>query len=141
VKAAAERRTRGAELLLEERELLTPYIANADAVTTVSPTYASEILTTEYGCGLDGLLRERAADITGVLNGADYGLWDPSSDPYIRRNYTARSVAPKRTGKRAIQSELGLCPNAEPPARVYEPTRAPKNARRAPRGPAYSSRV
>ena len=77
-------------------------IATADAITVVSPTYAAEILTPEYGCGLDGLLRERAADITGILNGADYGLWDPSIDPYLRSNYSARSVASKQACKHAI---------------------------------------
>jgi len=60
-------------------------IQAADWITTVSPTYAGEILTPEYGCGLEGVLRERAGDLTGILNGADYGLWDPSLDPALSR--------------------------------------------------------
>jgi starch synthase len=94
-------------------------IVGADAITTVSPTYAMEILTPEYGCGLDGVLRERAADITGVLNGADYGLWDPGDDPFIRPNYTARSLARKGECKRAIQTELGLSETADRPLLAY----------------------
>jgi len=94
-------------------------IRTADALTTVSPTYAREILTTECGCALDGLLRERAGDITGILNGADYGLWDPSIDPYIRDNYGARLAAPKQTCKRAIQSELGLSDEARTPLLAF----------------------
>lgn len=94
-------------------------IGGADAITTVSPTYASEILTLEYGCGFDGLLRERAADITGILNGADYGQWDPATDPHISQNYTARSVAIKGECKRAFQNELGLSAQADVPLLAF----------------------
>jgi len=83
-------------------------IRNADAVTTVSPTYANEILTPEYGCGLDGLLRERAGQLTGILNGIDYRVWDPSTDPHLACNYSARSFAAKADCKRAIKTELKL---------------------------------
>ena len=83
-------------------------IQAADAITTVSPTYATEILTPEYGCGLDGLLRERASVLTGILNGIDYSVWDPSTDPYLPCNYSARSLAVKADCKRAVQQELGL---------------------------------
>jgi starch synthase len=83
-------------------------ISSADAITTVSPTYAKEILTPEYGCGLDGLLRERVSRLSGILNGVDYNIWDPSVDPHLARNYTARSVASKGVNKRATQTELGL---------------------------------
>ena len=83
-------------------------ISTADAITTVSPTYASEILSADYGCGMDGLLRARADRLTGILNGADYGIWDPGIDPYLARNYTARSLGAKRLCKRAVQAELGL---------------------------------
>jgi starch synthase len=94
-------------------------IAAADVITTVSPTYAGEILTPEHGCGLDGLLRERARDLSGILNGADYGLWDPAIDRHICANYTARSTAPKQACKRAIQSELGLTVDAEAPLLAF----------------------
>jgi starch synthase len=94
-------------------------ISAADAITTVSATYAREILTSEYGCGLDGLLRERAVDITGILNGADYGLWDPRIDPFIPCNYAAGSVAPKQASKRAIQDELGLAPDTDAPLLAF----------------------
>jgi starch synthase len=53
----------------------------ADAITTVSPRYAREIMTPEQGCGLDGVLRYRADQLTGILNGVDYAVWNPASDP------------------------------------------------------------
>lgn len=83
-------------------------IVSADAITTVSPNYAKEILTPEYGCGMDGLLRHRAASLTGVLNGADYGLWDPSTDPWLVQNYAPDSFAGKAACKHALRDELGL---------------------------------
>ena len=94
-------------------------IQSADAITTVSPTYASEIRTPEYGCGLDGLLRERAGTLTGILNGVDYHIWDPAIDPYLSGNYSARSVAPKADCKRAIQMELGLEVKADMPLMAF----------------------
>ena len=94
-------------------------IRSADAITTVSPTYAREILTPEYGCGLDGLLRERASRLTGILNGVDYNIWDPSIDPYLAHNYTARSPASKSVNKRAIQAELGLEVAADKPLLAF----------------------
>ncbi len=94
-------------------------IASADAITTVSPTYAREILTPEYGCGLDGLLRERAGLLSGILNGADYGQWNPSSDSYIAHNYSTRAPNAKVACKYAIQSELGLPQKAEIPLHAY----------------------
>jgi starch synthase len=83
-------------------------IRAANVITTVSPTYAREILTPECGCGLDVLLRERASQLVGILNGADYGIWDPSCDPYLACNYTARSPGAKAANKDAIQVQLGL---------------------------------
>jgi starch synthase len=99
--------------------LMKAAIGTADAITTVSPTYANEILSPEYGCGLDGLLRERAASITGILNGADYGQWDPGTDPHIPRNYTPTSLALKGVCKRAIQAEFGLFPDADTPLLAF----------------------
>lgn len=83
-------------------------IAAADAITTVSPTYAREIVTPEYGCGMDGLLRHRHDALHGILNGADYGLWDPSTDPWITCNYTPSTMARKAACKNALRDELGL---------------------------------
>jgi starch synthase len=90
-------------------------ISWADALTTVSPTYAREILTPDYGCGLDGLLRERAACLTGIMNGADYRVWDPESDVHLPAIYTARQITGKRGCKAAVQKEIGLTPSPETP--------------------------
>lgn len=90
-------------------------IKAANAITTVSATYAREILTPEYGFGLDGLLRERAAVLEGILNGADYGLWDPKCDPHIVRPYTSNTIALKRACKEALQQESGLAANEHVP--------------------------
>ena len=94
-------------------------IQAADAITTVSPTYANEILTPEYGCGLDGLLRKRASVLTGILNGVDYRIWDPSTDRYLTANYSVRSIAAKSECKRAIQTELGLEAEADMPLMAF----------------------
>ncbi len=83
-------------------------IAFADAVTTVSPTYAREICAPQFGHGLDGLLRHRAADLHGILNGADYALWDPARDTHIEANYDAKRLTGKARCKSALQVELGL---------------------------------
>lgn len=80
----------------------------SDAVTTVSPTYAHEMQTLEYGFGLDGVLRARASRITGILNGVDYAEWDPEHDPHVRHHYSARNLSGKRFAKQALLKELGL---------------------------------
>ncbi len=94
-------------------------ISASNAITTVSPTYASEILTAEQGCGLDGLLRERTDCFSGILNGADYGLWDPGIDPHLPRNYTTRSLGSKKACKRAVQAELDLECDSDAPLFAY----------------------
>jgi starch synthase len=83
-------------------------IRYADRLTTVSPTYAREILTPEYGCGLDGLLRMRAEDLVGILNGVDYRIWDPACDEALACKYHADDVSGKVLCKAAVQDELGL---------------------------------
>ncbi len=83
-------------------------ILSADRVVTVSPTYATEIRTPDYGCGLDEILRRLAVPVRGILNGVDYSLWDPSSDPYLTVNYDPASLATKQQCKSAIQEEMGL---------------------------------
>ena len=80
----------------------------ADVITTVSPTYAKEIMTAEYGCGLDGALREKDKCVKGILNGVDYDIWNPAADPHIARNYSVQTVTLKAINKRSLQSEMGL---------------------------------
>lgn len=80
----------------------------SDCVTTVSRTYASEITTPEYGCGLDGLLRRRGGDLVGILNGVDYGIWDPREDPLLAQRYSADDLSGKQACKRYLQEAFGL---------------------------------
>lgn len=80
----------------------------ADRLTTVSPTYAREIQTPEFGYGLDGLLRHRGAVLRGILNGIDCKSWDPARDPHLPATYGPLELEPKRQNKRALQAELGL---------------------------------
>ena len=80
----------------------------ADALTTVSPTYAREILTPQYGMGLEADLRARAAALTGILNGVDYDDWDPRHDRYLPRHFDADSLATKALLKREFLARLGL---------------------------------
>lgn len=94
--------------------LLKAGITSADAVTTVSATYSREIRTPEFGHGLDGTLRSRAADLHGIVNGIDFDEWDPAKDPALPRHYTAARPAGKRECKRALQAELGLPQDDDP---------------------------
>src|SRR5262249_46335632 len=71
------------------------------------PTYATEILTPEYGERLDGLLRYRHFDVHGILNGLDYGVWDPSKDPQLAATYSAEALDRKVENTRALQARLG----------------------------------
>jgi len=87
----------------------------ADALTTVSPTYAGEIQSEALGCGLDGVLRERHADLSGIANGIDTTVWDPAGDALIARNYDAAAIDAKRINKRALQERLGLAADEEVP--------------------------
>ena len=73
----------------------------ADRVTTVSPTYAREIATHEFGCGLDGVIRGRGADVTGILNGIDDAVWNPATDPAIAARYDAERLAGKQRCRQA----------------------------------------
>jgi starch synthase len=81
-------------------------LAFADEITTVSPTYALEIQTPAFGCGLDGVARERAADITGILNGVDYDVWDPRVDPHLIANYGPDRLHEKGPNKAALRRLL-----------------------------------
>ena len=84
----------------------------ADALSTVSPTYAREILTPELGFGLDARLRERANVLTGILNGVDYTEWSPQTDPHIPAHYSTEDLAGKAICKRKLLEEFGLPPEA-----------------------------
>ena len=87
-------------------------LALADRVTTVSPTYASEIRTPEGGMGLDGLLRRRADVLSGILNGIDVDVWDPANDPHLRAPFDVKRIAPRAANKAALQERLGLAVDA-----------------------------
>jgi 1,4-alpha-glucan branching enzyme len=87
----------------------------ADAITTVSPTYAEEIKTSELGFGLEGVFRDRAAKVFGILNGADYQVWNPATDPHITKNYDAEDVSGKLACKAELQRGLGLRQRPEVP--------------------------
>jgi starch synthase len=80
----------------------------AEMVSTVSPQYAREIQTPEYGYGMDGVLRARGDELVGILNGVDYDEWDPSVDPHIARQYSARSLAGKEACKADLLRAFGL---------------------------------
>lgn len=88
--------------------LLKGGIVFSDSLTTVSPTYAREILTREGGCGLEGVLRTRTADLHGILNGIDVVNWNPETDPYLPATYSSRERSGKAVCKRALQREFRL---------------------------------
>lgn len=80
----------------------------ADGITTVSPTYAEEIKTPEQGFGLEGVFQERAADLTGILNGADYSVWSPEGNTHIAKTYSRRDLSGKRACKTDLQRAMSL---------------------------------
>lgn len=80
----------------------------ADAITTVSPSYAREILTSEFGEGLEGVLRSRSDVLSGILNGIDADLWNPAQDPAIVAPYDLHDMRGKRANKAALQKAFGL---------------------------------
>jgi len=84
----------------------------ADALNTVSPTYAREIQTPEYGFGLDGVLRSRSQVLSGILNGADYTEWNPVSDTLIAANYSTADLSGKRICKQDLLNAFGLTAEA-----------------------------
>lgn len=83
-------------------------IISADKLTTVSPTYAKEIQTMEYGFRLDGVLRFRSKDLFGILNGVDTKIWNPKSDKLIPQNYSTTTLDKKLKNKLALQKRMGL---------------------------------
>lgn len=88
-----------------------------DALTTVSPTYAEEIQRPEYGYGFDGIMRERAGALVGILNGIDDDAWDAARDPYLPEPYSGNALAGKRAAKRALLELYGMPVDDEAMAR------------------------
>ena len=87
----------------------------ADMLSTVSPTYAGEIRSPEYGYGLEGLLDARADRLTGILNGVDYDQWDPAHDKFLAAPFGPTDLGGKAIDKQALEQEFGLIPDAEAP--------------------------
>lgn len=90
-------------------------LVHAKRVNAVSPTYAREICTREFGWGLDGLLRGRGSDLSGILNGVDYSIWDPTSDPALPRAYSSDNLSGKTVCKLQLQAEMGFTVDAKVP--------------------------
>jgi starch synthase len=80
----------------------------ADAITTVSPTYAREILTTENGMGMDAMLRWRGAAVSGIVNGIDTEIWNPATDSHLASRFDLQDLERRRANKRAIEERFGL---------------------------------
>jgi len=87
----------------------------ADKITTVSQTYAQELLLPEFGMGLDGLLTLRQPDLTGILNGIDLDVWNPATDPALKSSYTANSIERKQDNRALIESTFNLTPVQDSP--------------------------
>lgn len=90
-------------------------IALSDKITTVSPTYARELLTPEFGMGLEGLLRARQDDLCGILNGIDLDVWNPQTDPNLVAPYSTRSLKRRQKNRTAIEKRFGLAANPTAP--------------------------
>ena len=87
----------------------------SDRITTVSPTYAREITTPEFGMGLDGLLRTRAAVVQGIVNGIDDTVWNPTSDAALAQTFSPLRIDMRVRNKIALQTKMGLAPGVEQP--------------------------
>ena len=94
--------------------LLKAGMAAADAITTVSPTYATEIGTADYGMGLEGLVASRRDSLSGIVNGIDPAIWNPATDPALPAPYSYRTVRDRRSNKRAVEIAFGLAPGEGP---------------------------
>ncbi|MFD1746912.1 glycogen synthase GlgA [Rhizobium helianthi] len=89
-------------------------IQTAWAVTTVSPSYAEEILTPEFGMGLEGLLNRRVGDLHGIVNGIDVNVWNPQTDRDIPQRFSGAELKARRQNKRAVEAEFGLVDDDAP---------------------------
>jgi starch synthase len=94
-------------------------LATADFVTTVSPTYASEILTPEFGYGLERLLKLRSDTVTGILNGLDEALWDPKTDTSLAVNFTQKTIEKRAENKKALLQEMDLPVKMDEPLFIF----------------------
>lgn len=90
-------------------------LAYADRITTVSPTYARELATPEYGLGLEGLIAHRRPDLTGILNGIDEAAWHPAQDANLPAPYSSARLAPKAKSRKALAARFRLAPNQKAP--------------------------
>ncbi|MGB9891766.1 glycogen synthase GlgA [Thermodesulfovibrio yellowstonii] len=88
---------------------------NADIITTVSPTYAKEILTPDYGAGLDGVLRKRKENLVGIINGIDYKIWNPEEDPFIAKKYGLQNINDKQKNKEDLIALAGINSSLQDP--------------------------
>jgi len=86
----------------------------ASAITTVSPTYAQEIRTPEFGMGLDGLLNMRADDLHGIVNGIDVDVWNPATDAHLAANYSAKTLKARKANKAAVEKRFSLDRDTSP---------------------------
>ena len=93
--------------------LLKGGIIFSDVVTTVSPTYAKQIQTSEFGCGLEGILNAKGKNLIGILNAIDYNIWNPAIDNLIYKKYSPATLGDKVVNKTSLQKELGLKENKD----------------------------
>lgn len=99
----------------DQLSFLKAGIFYADSLSTVSPSYAKEIQTEEFGFGLQGILAKRGNEIQGILNGIETDEWNPATDPYLIKKYNATRIAGKKDVKKALQQQLGLNNDANAP--------------------------
>lgn len=99
----------------ERVNMLKGALLTADKITTVSPTYAKEIQTERFGCSLDGILRSRSEDLSGILNGMDYHEWNPQRDKSFSEHFSKTNLEGKKALKKRIQIEHGFDPDESIP--------------------------
>jgi len=98
----------------EQISLIKGGIFFSDKIITVSPNYAKEILTPEFGCGMEGALKTRSSDLIGIANGIDTDVWDPSADDRLPANYSLSNLEGKRTSRSHLLNKLGLAETDNP---------------------------
>lgn len=98
-----------------QMSMLKAAIVFADRITTVSPTYAKEILTPQFGCGLEGVINSRAADLTGLLNGLDGEVWNPATDALLPANYASDDMAGKAVCRQRLLEKSDFDPDFDGP--------------------------